>query len=77
MKEATGELNVTLITFIAVALLSAFFFMVLWPMIKQGLREDEGCARAVCDSGYNSNGMAYCYNPNDSSKDLFECPFRG
>ncbi len=77
MKEAIGELNTTLITFLAVALLSAFFFMIIWPMIKQGLREDESCASAVCDIGYNANGMAYCYNPNDDSKDVFECPYRG
>ena len=37
MKEATGELNGTLIVVIAIAALSAFFFTVIWPLIRQNL----------------------------------------
>jgi len=81
MREATGELNMSVIVFAAVALLAALFFFIIWPMIKQGLREDEFCANAICDNGYNRNNKAYCYNPDvDLSKfpeKYFECPFRG
>ena len=38
MKEATGELNMTLIVVVIVALLSFFFFSVIWPNIKGGFR---------------------------------------
>ena len=34
MKEATGELNSTLIVVIIVAALAALFYTVIWPMIK-------------------------------------------
>lgn len=83
MREATGELNMTVIVFAAVALLTALFFFIVWPMIKQGLREDEFCANAICDNGYNSNNKAWCINPESgtsklpSGDDAFECPFRG
>lgn len=33
MKAATGELNLTVITILAIAAVSAFFW-VLWPQIK-------------------------------------------
>lgn len=83
MREATGELNMTVIVFAAVALLTALFFFIVWPMIKQGLREDEFCANAICDPGFNEAGKTYCRNPEigtsklTSGKDVFECPYRG
>lgn len=81
MKEVTGELNATLITVMAVAMLAVFFFSVLWPMMKGNLETSAKCSDAVCDVGYNSNKMSYCYTPdpsNSSAKaDYFECPFRG
>lgn len=77
MREATGELNMTVIVFAAVALLTALFFFLVWPRIKEGLRKDESCASAVCDHGYNSNNMAWCHNPNDHKGKPFECPYRG
>ena len=35
MKEATGELNMTVITLIAVAAVAALFYFVMWPMIQR------------------------------------------
>lgn len=35
MKEATGELNMTVVTLIAVAALGALFYFVVWPMIQR------------------------------------------
>ena len=81
MKEVTGELNATLITVMAVAMLAVFFFSVLWPMMKDNLETSAKCSDAVCDVGYNSNKMSYCYTPDPSNvnakADYFECPFRG
>ena len=34
MKEASGELNMTVITIIAIAAVSAFFIGVIWPRIQ-------------------------------------------
>ncbi len=33
MKEATGELNLTIIVVMAVGALMAFFYTLIWPMI--------------------------------------------
>lgn len=37
MKAATGELNLTVITLIAIAAVIAFFTAVLWPNIKNSI----------------------------------------
>ena len=37
MKEATGELNMTVITLVAVAAIGAIFYLVIWPMVQQAL----------------------------------------
>lgn len=35
MKEATGELNMTVITVIAIAAVAALFYAFIWPMIQR------------------------------------------
>ncbi len=81
MKEATGELTGSVIVVSVVALLTAFFFMFVWPNVKDNMNDRARCADALCDNGYNSNGMAYCKVPDDSDNPddtpIFECPFRG
>lgn len=37
VKAATGELNLTVITLIAIALVIGFFTTVMWPNIKNSL----------------------------------------
>lgn len=37
MKEATGELNMTVVTVVAIAAVGAFFYLFIWPSIKTGL----------------------------------------
>ena len=34
MKEASGELNMTVVTIVAIAAIAAFFSVVLWPRIR-------------------------------------------
>lgn len=35
MKEATGELNITVLTVIAIAAVAALFYAFVWPMIQR------------------------------------------
>ena len=35
MKEATGELNMTVVALIAIAAIGALFYLVIWPMIQR------------------------------------------
>ncbi len=37
MKEASGELNMTVVTIIAIAAIAAFFAAVIWPNIQKSL----------------------------------------
>ena len=46
MKEATGELNMTVVTIVAIAALMAFFYMVIWPNIKISLSLTSACSSA-------------------------------
>lgn len=56
MKAATGELNLTLITVIALGLLLALFTGFMWPSIKEKLTntwDDQGASDSDLDMTYN------------------------
>ncbi len=48
MKEATGELNMTVVTVVAIAAVAAFFYAFIWPGIKNTMM-----AQTVCTNGQN------------------------
>ncbi len=79
MKEATGELNATLIVVMAVAALAALFFTVIWPMIRNDIKYDSNCSNAVCDPGLikdNTGVRCYYYDENKNVNEL-DCPYTG
>lgn len=49
MKEATGELNMTVVTIVAIAALVAFFYLIIWPNIQTGM-----VLTTACNSAGNS-----------------------
>lgn len=51
MKEATGELNLTVITVVAIAALMAFFYLVIWPNLKVSMALNTACNAAGSYSG--------------------------
>lgn len=53
MKEATGELNMTVVTVVAIAAVGAFFYAFVWPAIKTNIAKNT-CANA-CPGGKVSN----------------------
>lgn len=56
MQAATGELNLTLITVVALGLLLALFTGFMWPSIKEKLESgwtDTGAAEGDLDMTYN------------------------
>ena len=88
MKHASSDASASVIVVAAVAMLTAVFFTIIWPMIRQDMTEDSNCANAVCDVGYMTTGahqgQAMCYNPSQVQKgfktkgeDIFYCPYRG
>lgn len=50
MKEATGELNMTVITVVAIAGVAALFTVFVWPMIQNTIK-----SRTICSYGYGAN----------------------
>ena len=51
MKEATGELNMTVVTVVAIAAIAAFFYAFIWPGIKNTITQSTYCASANCTNG--------------------------
>ncbi len=39
MKEASGELNLTVVTIIAIAAIAAFFTTVIWPNVQNSINQ--------------------------------------
>ena len=80
MKEATGELNMTVVIVLAVGILSVFFFAVLWPSIKGTFIANNKCSDAVCDPKTLSDGLVTCKyydkNGNEQGTD-FKCVWKG
>lgn len=50
MKEATGELNMTVITVVAIAGVAALFTVFVWPMIQNTIK-----SRTICSYGLGAN----------------------
>lgn len=50
MKEATGELNMTVVTVVAIAAVAAFFYAFIWPSIRNSIIASTNCSSAQCDS---------------------------
>jgi len=59
LKEATGELNMTVITIVAIGALVAFFYLIIWPNIQTGMT-----LTTACNSAGNS---AYTQTFDDGS----------
>lgn len=61
MKEATGELNMTVVTVVAIAAIGAFFYAFVWPNIQNSIIASTNCASAQCSSCEdNGNGSTKC-----------------
>lgn len=52
MKEATGELNMTVITVVAIAAVGALFTFLIWPSIKQNIALSTACANIDAKGNY-------------------------
>lgn len=79
MKEATGELNMTVVVVIAVATLAAFFYTTIWPMIRNSYIATSKCNNAVCDTSRVADGMVDCVYYEDGRQigESFKCVWKG
>ena len=78
MKEATGELNLTVVIVATVGLLSVFFFSMVWPKIKENFAKSAKCSMAICEpcnTGHDCKQVK-CYVKGKKSI-TFYCPYKG
>lgn len=59
MKEATGELNMTVVTVVAIAAVAAFFYAFVWPSIQASIKKNT--CEAQCPNN-NENCIQTCMN---------------
>ena len=73
MKEATGELNMTVITVVAIAAVAAFFYAIVWPAIKNSLASNTKCADAICPATCTSGSKCKCtyYKDDGKTEDVY------
>ncbi len=57
MKAATGELNLTVITIIAIGVVIAFFTGILWPQIREKITGSWDDATNYDSHGIGNTGM--------------------
>ena len=88
MKEATGELNVTIIVVLAVGILIAFFYFTIWPGLNENFQQNSKCSKAYCDNNpcgrsENScdealNKLVDCkYKDSQGHEIPIKCPWKG
>lgn len=71
MKEATGELNMTVITVVAIAAVGALFTFFVWPNIQANLMLNTACSQVNSNGNYKKNEQTAGENGND--QDSIEC----
>lgn len=54
MKEATGELNMTVITVVAIAAVGLLFTLFVWPNIQANLAINTACANIDNNGNYKT-----------------------
>ena len=64
MKEATGELNMTVITVVAIAAVAALFTFFLLPRIRANITLSSACSNVNSKGNYNDSAIA-----SDTAKD--------
>ena len=73
MKEATGELNMTVVTVVAIAAVAAFFYAFVWPSIQNSIEASTNCSMANCP-GAASNDFTNCtYMDKENNQKTVDC----
>jgi len=70
MKEATGELNMTVVTVVAIAAVAAFFYAFVWPSIKGSIERNTYCASSY---GCNNDNTECKYMDNNNEEQTIDC----
>ena len=63
MREASGELNMTVVTVVAIGALVAFFYLLIWPTIQTSMALTSACNASGGESystGNDEDGKIEC-----------------
>ncbi len=88
MKQATGNLNSTVVVLLAVGILIAFFYYTVWPLVKTNFEQNSQCSKAICDpceadaSGKKNCEFVTCYPRGEEhiegeNGNGFQCVWKG
>lgn len=66
MKEATGELNMTVVTVVAIAAIAALFAVFVLPNIKENITNKSKCSSAICPPTCTNNKRVCQYYKGNS-----------
>lgn len=75
MKKAVGELSSGVIVAVAVGVLTAFFYYVVWPVIDNNFASQTKCDKAICSSDVDDNGKVECRLKTGGA--TFYCNYKG
>ncbi len=73
MKEATGELNMTVVTVVAIAAVAAFFYAFIWPSIKVNILNSTKCSNSY-NCTCNGKTCQCWYLDEDQKETEVTCP---
>ena len=71
MKEATGELNMTVIVIVAIAAIAALFYVFIWPAIQTQLMTNT--CRATYGDNYNAVKSDTAYRAEGAEVEEWQC----
>ena len=81
MKEATGDLNMTVVVVLIVAVLVAFFSMTIAPMVLHNIKNEANCSDAICSctAAEKENGICSCRYIDKKTHKVtnLSCPYKG
>lgn len=72
MKEATGELNMTVITVVAIAAIAALFTVFILPSIQANIMLSTACAEIDADGNFDGNSLGSTDNASQNCE-AFVC----
>ena len=73
MKEATGELNMKVITVVAIAAVAGIFTVFIWPSIRASITNNTNCANAYCPSTCTTDTCSCTYIDENGTSQSITC----
>ena len=78
MKEPVGDLNNSVFVITSIAILAAFFYTVLWPMLDRNQEQQSACSKAICNNNVDDKGYVSCtYKDSHGATQTTTCKFKG